>query len=111
MPRILIGDDFDFEFTSKPTDRNAEPITIKYRPPTPLSLAKLDSATASSPEIFADVQAEFLAENIGSWNVDDREGNPVPITKDAFKKIRDWNLLQQFRAEITRSELIDSTKN
>lgn len=103
MPRLLIGDGFDFEFTSKPTDRTAEPVTIKYRPPTPLSLAKYDRSVLAEPEAIAKGQAEFLAENIGEWNVVGPDDKPLPLTVETFLKVRDWNLLRQFCNEIQRS--------
>lgn len=103
MPRLLIGDGFDFSFTSKPTDRTPDPVTIQFRPPTQLALAKLDQALLGSPEQVAVGKAEFLTEHIGSWNVDDGDGKPVPVTKEVFQKIRDWNLIGQLIAEIQRS--------
>lgn len=104
MPRLLIGDGFDFTFASKPTARTTEPVTIKYRPPEPLSLAKYDRSVLAEPETKAKGQAEFLAENIGEWNVEGPDGKPLPITVETFLKVRDWHLLRQFCEEIQRGE-------
>lgn len=106
MPRLLIDDGFDFEFTSKPTDRTAEPVTIKYRPPSPLSLAKYDRSVLDTPELKAKGQAEFLAENIGEWNVVGKDDKPLPLTAETFLKVRDWNLLRQFTDEIQKSTTV-----
>lgn len=103
MPRVLIGDGFDFEFTTKPTDRTPDPITIKYRPPSPESIARLDKLAFADAKEIASGQAEFFAENIGEWNVVDGKDQPIPVSKEVFLKIRDWNLLRQLREEICRS--------
>ncbi|MFO0937833.1 MAG: hypothetical protein U0798_15115 [Gemmataceae bacterium] len=113
MSRVLIDDGFTFSFTSKPTDRTPKPVTIKYRTPEPESLARHDRLAFADAKEFAQGQAAFLAENIGEWDattvekVGDKEvDKPLPPTKDTFLKVRDWNLLKQFREEICRSNTI-----
>lgn len=106
MPRILIGDGFDFTFTSEPTLRTPEPVTIEYRPPTLLSLRKYDAtAIATSPETQAQGQADFLAENIGRWNAVGADDKPLPIEPGTFLKVRDWWLLRQFADAIASSKI------
>lgn len=103
MARILIGDGFDFESETLPTDLSGA-VKFKYRPPSPLSLAKFESLTVHSPEAFANGYAEFLAENIGEWDVIGQDDKPIPISKETFLKCRDWNLLKQFREAILKSD-------
>jgi len=106
MSRVNIGDGFDFDFSSLPTDRTPNPVAIKYRPPTIKTVAKLDAVSAFDAEKFPEAQAEFLAEHIGEWDaVGSKDDTPLPIKKETFLKIRDWNLLKQFREEICRSNL------
>lgn len=98
MPRLLIDDGYTFEFTSTPTDRTKEGVTIKYRPPTLADVTKFDDASIHGGDIKANATAEHLAKHIGEWNVVAGEGEtekPVPITKDTFLKIRDWALIGQ----------------
>jgi len=103
MARILMGDGFDFPGETLPTDLS-EAVKFKFRPPTPLSLAKFEALSIANAEAYADGYAEFLAENMGEWNVIGPDEKPIPITKDTFLKCRDWNLLRQFREAILKSD-------
>lgn len=99
MPRVLIDDGYTFTFTSTPTDRTKEGVTISYRPPTITDLNKFDEAMLNGAEVKSNVTADHLAKHIGSWNVTTGDGEnekPVPISKETFLKIRDWALIGQF---------------
>jgi hypothetical protein len=111
MPRLLIGDGFDFEHTTTPTTFT-EAVTVKFRPPTRLAVAKLDQSGLGSPEQVAAGRCEFLAAHLGEWNVDDGEGKPVPITAETFAKVRDWQFVEQLVTHLMKSEkkAADDTK-
>jgi len=103
MARILMGDGFDFPGETQPTDLS-EAVKFKFRPPTPLSLAKFEALSIANPDAYANGYAEFLAENMGEWDVIGPDEKPIPISKDTFLKCRDWNLLRQFREAILKSD-------
>lgn len=111
MPRLLIGDGFDFTHTTTPT-AYTDAVTIKFRPPTRLAVAKLDQSVLGSPEQVAAGRCEFLAEHLGEWNVEDQAGTPVPIEAKSFAKIRDWGFIEQLVGHLMKSEkkAVDETK-
>lgn len=106
MPRVLIEDGFTFTFTTKPTDRTPEGVTVKYRPPTPRALAEYDASRLKDGAVRAEGDAKLLADCIGEWNVVDGEDKPVPIAAETFLKVRDWNLINQLTAEVIRSNQV-----
>lgn len=103
MPRLLLGDGFDFTHTTTPTTFT-DAVTVKFRPPTRLAVAKLDQSGLGTPEQVATGRAEFLAEHLGEWNVEGPDGLPVPIKAETFAKVRDWQFVEQLVTHLMKSE-------
>lgn len=103
MARILIGDGFDFEGETLPTDF-CQAVKFKYRPPLPVAVARFDRLSIADAETYANGYAEFLAEHIGEWDVTDENDKMIPIKKETFLKCRDWNFLGQLKTTIFKSE-------
>lgn len=104
MARTMMGDGFDFNSETQATDLSTV-VKFKYRPPLPVSLARFDRLSMLDADGYANGYAEFLAENIGEWDIVDEKDVPVPVCKESFLKCRDWNLLNQLKTAILKSDL------
>jgi hypothetical protein len=58
--------------------------------PTQAEAAKADAAKGLTPEMAAAIEQmmAMLAGALDSWNVEDRKGEPVPLTLDGLKSLK-----------------------
>lgn len=66
------------------------------------TMAELDSADWSKREAMLEELFTALADALLSWNLEDRKGNPVPLTPAGLRK-QDMQFITQITGALTRA--------
>lgn len=107
MPRICIGDGYEFKAATEPTARTPA-IQYAYRPPLASEeLAHLDAHVGigqKSPAERAEELCQFIARHLVSWNATDDKDQPIPITAANLARVRDLHFLWQIEGELLKSK-------